>query len=316
MDVKKDEGFEEAMKNEAVTPELTQNEPTMSAMKLSFPETDYAKNGKLKKVRGRVLAKLLKCEFKYYLPAILTVMAIVLFSGVFFAFALRAENNLHDNPYVRVDRKLLFALITSMLLFIFGCIGSMLFSQILTVMRYNKNFFKEEGYLTFSVPASMEEHVLAKRIAAVCVTLMVGAIVAISIVIVFAVNGDVRDLWNIFTNIFELDGAHAALFTVESFIFGAVSILFMPSLYGVVSCFLSKTTGKKKMGITIILVFLAVALVESLLSMFLTSSELFFPQTAVGLHLMIWGNIVLQAGLTVGCIFLEIWYLKNKLDLR
>ena len=45
---------------------------------LPFPATDYDKNGKLKKVRGRVLKKLLKYEFKALLkPIFIAAIAIL-----------------------------------------------------------------------------------------------------------------------------------------------------------------------------------------------------------------------------------------------
>ncbi len=309
MDVK-DDFFDEPLQNEAPMSEFAE-------VPLPFPEKDYNKKGQLKKVRGRVLGKLLKCEFKYYLPIFCTVMALVLFSGVFFSFALRSYLAAMDTEaYYNASDREFFLTFFSGLLFVAGCTGGLLYAQIFPVLRYNKNFFQSEGYLTFSVPASVEEHVFAKRIAAIVISLATFFVVALTILFAVLVNGGLDNVIEIFKDLFGVTGVSGAFLGIELALSGLFGGLLMISLYAVVSCFLSKSSGKRKMGTTILLVFIGVGILESLLSYLLTFGEMFFPTTELGMHLFTCLTILVQAALTVVCTLVEIWYLKKKLDLK
>ncbi len=302
MDVK-DEFFDDVEQNEAPVSETNTDLP--------FPAEDYNKQGKLKKVRGRVLKKLLRAEIKFYLPIMLTIIVLLVVSGIFFAFSLRA---VLGSEYVENVKDTLA--IASGLIFVFSCVGGLAFSQAYPVTRYNKNFFHGEGYLTFSLPVSMEEHVLAKRLGAIICTLLLGGVTLVMISFVVAVNGGFPSLWEAIKEIFSADPVHLTFFMIELFLSTVVGLTLIPSLCGAVSCAFSKFSAKKKTGVSIVLVFLGVSLVEGLFSCLISSGLALFPDTLVGVHIMFVGSILLQAALAVGCIFFEIWYLKNKLDLQ
>ncbi len=317
MDIEKDVFFEEPIANEGGTYENTE-------VVLPFPPKDFKKNGRLKRLRGRVLGRLLKAELTYYLPILLTVVGLLLFSGLFFGISLRQE--LKNTDYYDTDHTTMFFVVTSAMFFLFACVGGFVFMQIYPVVRYNKSFFQNEGYLTFSLPASMEEQVFAKRIAAVACSLIVGLAVALSIGVVMLFNGSFlgelgKDIFN--SLLFELEYAYGAnlraqgwLFIVEAVLSLLIGVVMLPCLYAVLSCLLSKTAGKRKAGLTILLVFIGVGIVQAFLSYLLGFGEAFLPDTPVGLHISAWISIALELALTVGSILLEIWYLKNKLDLK
>ena len=147
----------------------------------ALPEEDYGKNGKLKNVRGRILKKLLKYEFKYYLKPMLIAMAalfavatILCVLGCF----LTAEDVGGTGEALRV---IFWAL--SLLLFVFGSLFVLLFPFILAHKRYKKQFFTAEGYLTLSIPASPQEHILAKRIAAYVMSAVSSILVSIAVLV-------------------------------------------------------------------------------------------------------------------------------------
>ncbi len=310
MGVNQDDFFEEVKANEAPKYET-------KGVSMPFPAEDYDKKGNLKKCRPRVLRKLLKYEWKYYFPLTIVVMALLLVSGLYFGLCIRSEALTEGDGAV----ELLLSL-SSILIFLFACVGGVIFSQVFPVVRYNKNFFQNEGYLTLSVPASAEEHILAKRIAAVLCTLAVGAALILTLFIVFLLNNSVGDFSSEVDNWVggylevEVTLFDKILFTAESILSGAAVILLMPTAYGAISCFLSKANGKKKTFIVLLLVFFGTSIVETLLSYFLVFWETVLPATTAGLHIYNWVNILLEVGLTVACTFYEIGYLKRKLDLK
>lgn len=147
-----------------------------------FPDEDYNKNGKLRKVRGRVLKKLLKYEFKAYLNPMLIMI------GALFALAiglcvlgcfLTPEDFEMDS---RADGRII-AWIIALVIFIWVALASIFFPLGFSWKHYHKQFFTSQGYLTLSIPASPEEHILAKRIASM-VAMAVGAVAAFLAVII------------------------------------------------------------------------------------------------------------------------------------
>ena len=71
MDVMQDKNLENTDANLVEIPVLQQDVSETKPVKLAFPEEDYDRNGKLKRVRGRMLKKLLKYEWKGLIPVFL-----------------------------------------------------------------------------------------------------------------------------------------------------------------------------------------------------------------------------------------------------
>ena len=132
----------------------------------NFPESDVDKNGNLKAVRGRVLKKLLKYEFK----ALFTGMLVLTISAIAFSILLAIQISLYETQsgatMYESEETPWFLILTACLTFFLN-FGTIIASLILPSQRYRKNFFKDEGYLTFSIPASAHEQILAKHISAI-----------------------------------------------------------------------------------------------------------------------------------------------------
>ncbi len=331
MELKNDGVFEEFSVQKEVPASATNAEGGISTtsirgeelppVKLPFPEKDYNKKGELKKVRGRMLKKLLKSEFKHYLPLTLCFMGLLLLTSIFCGVGLRKMVFLDETtntPFFDIVS------LTSILLFIGCCVGAAVFTAVYPIARYEKNFFQNEGYLTFSVPASMEEHVLAKRIMAVLCTCAMAIVLILSIVLALVIGGLAwfeegffGEQIFAFQNDAYMKGGHAVAYIIESILSALVGAVMLPSVYGVFTCLFSKLAGKRKTGFVILLIFLAVGIFDSLSASFLTGArESLFPQTAAWAHILCWLGIVAQAAITVGCVCFEVWFLKRKLDLK
>ncbi len=290
----------------------------MAKVELPFPPKDYTKKGSLKRVRGRVLKKLLKNEWRYYFPITLALMGIVVLVGLVYGFILRKDMTMEE-----YDASFTFVALVGSLVFLLSFAGGILFSQIYPVVRYNKSFFQNEGYLTFSIPASAEEHVFAKRIAAVLCTLGMTAAILLGALLTAWISGglegtfeDVRfELELLFGMDFSSTG-DVVLSVIENVLSAIVGLFMLPAAYGAISCVLSKSAGKRKTFTVLVLVFLGVAALESVFSYLLVFGTAWIPATSAGVHISAWVTLLLESGLTVGCTYFEIWYLKNKLDLK
>ncbi len=319
MELKQDDFFDEMIETQA--PVAANGE--VAEVTLPFPEKDYDKKGKLKRVRGRMLKKLLKSEAKHYLPVTLCIMGLLLITGIFCGVGLRRTQFTDDptgnTPFFDIME------ITSLLLFIGCCFGALVFATVYPISRYEKNFFQNEGYLTFSIPASMEEQVLAKRIAAAICSYATSIVLILSIFLAILVSGEglivFEDLgrMQIFAsqNDAYMEGGHAAAYMLESLLSAIISGVMVPSVFAVLTCLFSKISGKKKTGLIILLIFAAAIVFDSISAALLTGAgESIFPQTPAWAHVLVWLSILAEGAVTVGCICFEIWYLKHKLDLK
>ena len=128
----------------------------------SFPAQDVNQHGNLKTVRGRVLRKLLKYDFKALYPGMLILMISLIACSILLSVQIR----LYESQTTPSDDVPWFLILTIMLAVCLN-FGTTIGSLLLPHKRYRKNFFKSEGYLTFSIPASAHEQILSKHIASI-----------------------------------------------------------------------------------------------------------------------------------------------------
>jgi hypothetical protein len=324
MDIKNDGFFDEVTEpkmdeNAATPPEFPTGSSDPISVELPLPKEDFDKNGNVKPLRGRILKKLLKREIKYFLPIILGLAALAFTVGLVLAFQIRAELKSDGAD----GGNFLWLLLVSGSLYVYSIVALSLFSQIYPVYRYNKNFFKNEGYLTFSIPASAAEHVFAKRIAAFLCQFIAGATIIASVLITVLICGGIDTLGVIFkefgvivSKIYAEKTGQGVLLTIELLLLAIVGVPMNACVYGAGSCFLSRYTDRKKLGVTILIVFVVMGIVQSVVSSAISTfitPFLFFP---AGLHIALWIMIVAQAAVTFFCVFYEIHFLQKKLDLK
>lgn len=100
-----------------------------------------------------MVKKLLKYEFKYYLRIIIFILPVILSVGIAFRLLLAFPNE-------SVFYQILVFLFYSLMMFTFG--ASTLFVSILGIIRFYKNLYGTEGYLTFTLPVSNKQHLFVK----------------------------------------------------------------------------------------------------------------------------------------------------------
>ncbi|MBQ8319837.1 MAG: hypothetical protein IJX81_03060 [Clostridia bacterium] len=278
-----------------------------------LPESDY-KNGKLKKLRGRMLKKLLKYEFRYLLPAICIGIGILLFSSILLAVQIGALANTSTPLFV-----------TSIILYAYANIGVLILVFALAERRFYNNFFKNEGALTFSIPATAEEHIFAKHLSALVCALLTFAAIALGLIILgvgigepfFKIFGELfADLNVAMGELFLESPVNVTLFTVEGILYLLESFLVVPCVIGALTVFLRRFTGKKK-SLVVFLMILGIGGVSNFFSTaFLVSGlpKVVFS-SLVGIHIAIWVALLLNAALIWFCLFYEIYVLKKKLDI-
>lgn len=271
-----------------------------------FPESDYNKKGELKKVRGRMLKKLLKYEFRAIFPALSIGVAILFGLTVLMIILLNVQ--LNEN----------FAIFTvlSALLYIYALVAIIFVGAGIAISRYNKNFFKEEGYLTFSIPASMEEHTLAKHISGILSTLIGIVASLISLLVLFAFGLD--DLLSIFQGI-EITIGNPVSFVfevIEGVIIFAETLVAIFCVAGALTCWGQKFKRKRSIVFRVLIAYIIFMVLESLLLTTLNFAFIDFFYTTAGIHISNCLQIFFNAGVIVFSFWYETRYLKKKLNLK
>lgn len=281
-----------------------------------LPQTDYLKSGKIKPLRKDMLKKLLKYEFRYLLPTVLIGAGVLLCAALLFALQLNALQ------YSQVNTPLL---VTSVVLYVYANLGVLILSVVVSIRRLYNNFFKSEGALTFSIPATAEEHVFAKHIASLVCSLISLAAILVGAILLAVVGGQgVREVFiDIFSDLGSLVNQlvnnkplNGVLLIVEGVISTILSFVGVPCILGALTVFLRKFSGKKK-AIVVFLIIVGINGVANFFSITLLLSGIIekIVQSLVSLHIAIWVLLVLQAAVVGLCLYYEVHILKKKLDL-
>ena len=281
-----------------------------------LPQTDYLKSGKIKPLRKDMLKKLLKYEFRYLLPTVLIGVGVLLCAALLFALQLNALQ------YSQVNTPLF---VTSVVLYVYANLGVLILSVVVSIRRLYNNFFKSEGALTFSIPATAEEHVFAKHIASLVCSLISLAAILVGAILLAAGGGQgVREVFiDIFSDLGSLvkelvqnKPLNGVLLIVEGVVSAILSFVGVPCILGALTVFLRKFSGKKK-ALVVFLIIVGINGVANFFSITLVLSGIIekIVQSLVSLHIAIWVLLVLQAAVVGLCLYYEVHILKKKLDL-
>ncbi len=280
-----------------------------------FPESDYTKTGKLKVLRGRMLKKLLKYEFRYLLPSVLIGVGVLLCSAILLSLQIAALE------YSSVDTPLF---VMSIVLYGYANVGVLILALAMAERRLYNNFFKSEGALTFSVPATAEEHIFAKHIAAlVCSLISLAAICIGALVLVMGnwetvgiIVGDIfAEVGGLIAGLIQNNPVNVVFFIIEGVISMLLSFIGVPCILGALTVFLRNFSGKKK-GLVLFLMIIGVSSIGNFLTTMILLSGIpeVILKSLVNLHIAIWVGLLLHAALIGLCVWYEIYVLKKKLN--
>lgn len=279
---------------------------------LPFPQEDY-KDGKLKPVRKRMLKKLLKYEFRALFPYLLTLAAVLIGLAIAFGIHIRL---------LSTNEKLKKWIVLTGMLYGYTNIGLFFVTYVKAHRRYKKNFFGDEGYLTFSIPASADEHILAKHISLItCVAISWAAIILGGMIVGLITAGFKTFSWigpmfQLYGTLFKASPWNALFFTIEFFLLFIISIPLIPCLMGAGECNNQKHGDKKRFRRKILYFVIGFIAYYALTVFFFASGIAKFVFTEVGIHLFLWFIILVMAGATVWAYWYERKTLKNNLNLQ
>ena len=197
---------------------------------------------------------------------------------------------------------------------IFAAIG---FSFVMAIIRFYKNLFTSEGYLTFTLPVTSGQHIMVKAVTAVCVDFITVLVVLISALIV--IPGEIlTEIWNslgkTISLLYEVAGIHSVFFGVELFI-----IILAASFSGIMLYYTFISIGqlfKKNRILAAVGAYFVYYIISQIASTILTISFSVFAESYLLADMMFWISehpyesihIFMCGGIILSTIFVLIEY--------
>lgn len=270
-----------------------------------------------------MVKKLLKHEFIYYIRSFGLFLPIVLVIGVM----ARVFRCFGDDT--TVNRIMIFS---SSMMLIVSCAALVILASVIGIVRFYKNMFSAEGYLTFTLPVTNAEHIFVKLLVAVVFQAICMIVVVAAGAI--ALSGEAldelwRDFYFIFASIFEGVGtANTVGFIIEWVLLVVISAVASMLLF--YACITIGQTAKKNRIIKAIGAYFVYYIITQIASTVFTIifTVLGMNDALEGLiewvayhpiatmHLYFCGTILLNGGLAALFWFITHRIMTNKLNLE
>lgn len=191
-----------------------------------------------------MLKKLLKYEFKAVSKSLVPMLLAIFGLSVLSSFIIVLNNAISRSSAASSVFAAIFQIITSIIL-VFSVIA--LFASILIVIflllqRYYKNFFTDEGYLTFTLPVEVKQLLATKLISGFVWTIVGTIVIFVSIMffLPFATAEDghlisfdvLTTFIDVISSFYRYVGTlNSVLFTVEFILLGVIGVISQLLLY-------------------------------------------------------------------------------------
>ncbi len=274
-----------------------------------------------------MVKKLLKHEAKYYART-LFIYEIVLFTLAIFTRILM---------FFETDSVVYYLLQgSSFLLFGLAVIGCSLMASVISIFRFYKNLFTSEGYLTFALPVSTNQHLFAKLFSA----FVYNMIVFVSTIAAFLVtiSGDILNE-SIKAGIYLFEQAekllsdvplttHIIFYLLEFIVIINISTIFSLLLF--YTCIAIGQTAKKNRILLAVAVYFGYMTISEIISTFISiilsvsvnfefaeDIALFISDHPFAtIHISFCSSIIISAVMCVVCYVITNTIMKRKLNLE
>ena len=269
-----------------------------------------------------MVKKLLKYEFISYLRTLMPMYVIMLAIGLLNRFIQLFEND--HFSYNIVFTSSLVALIIS-------AVVCLLMTVVMGVIRFYKNLYTAEGYLSFTLPVTAGQHIFSKLMMLVTFTCI--SLLAIFAACSFAMMGE------FFAEVFKAIGyllnrfcreysTHSIFYILEVILLFFAAIIYLYLVY--YGCITIGQTAKKNRILMAFGVYFIYYLITQVLGTIMVIVGMFFGEIGIleklgtfitrhpltSAHFFLIGEAVLLAGLSAAYYFIIRYFMNNKLNLE
>lgn len=271
----------------------------------------------------------LKAVFKYWWIAAISTLGLSVLGG-FAVTVLRDTVSTEPEKKVPIILEILSSIALPLVYLGFIALG--ILTVIMIFARYYKNFFSDEGYLTFTLPVKKSELINSKVIMGVISSLATSFVVLVNIIIILVIgffdNIIKPDFWKefseFFSEVFKSLGVYTFVYVLEIilvvFLANLLSTLFLYDCVAIASMLVKKAKVITAIGIY----YVANGVISTLFTIF----SLFGMSTIIDtmsamktstllplISLLGSGIIVMLAMFTALLYLLQYWIIDRKLNL-
>ena len=271
----------------------------------------------------------LKAVFKYWWIAAISTLGLSVLGG-FAVTVLRDTVSTEPEKKVPIILEILSSIALPLVYLGFIALG--ILTVIMIFVRYYKNFFSDEGYLTFTLPVKKSELINSKVIMGVISSLATSFVVLVNIIIILVIgffdNIIKPDFWKefseFFSEVFKSLGVYTFVYVLEIilvvFLANLLSTLFLYDCVAIASMLVKKAKVITAIGIY----YVANGVISTLFTIF----SLFGMSTIIDtmsamktstllplISLLGSGIIVMLAMFTALLYLLQYWIVDRKLNL-
>ena len=287
-----------------------------------------------------MFAKLLKYEWKANAGLLTILSACALGVGLLGAGILRAIVYMSENMLSNELAAIATSSLSSMMVFVvLALVAYALAVQFITLFRFYKNKFTDEGYLTFTLPVTSHQIFLSSFLNILAwLAISVFVLICAAAMMIFIglgepIEGMYEALGDIFINVDEgVDYIGQSMQGFGTFLGLSILEIFVAPVYAIVLLMTSITLGcvlakKHKILATIGMYYvinMVVNIVSSIISMVPTillvfngmnDNDAFVDRYFVYMALTVGLTLLLQVGLAIGGYFWSTYLMKHKLNL-
>ncbi len=270
-----------------------------------------------------MVKKLIKHELIYYIRTLGLFMPLIVIVGLATRLFIFLENGSFPT---------MLAMFSSIAMLYVGSFAMLLIPCVVSLIRFYKNMYSAEGYLTFTLPVTNAQHIFVKLLGATTAYLSCGMAVALAVLI--AISGEplmyiFQELSNLMDIIFPVvPPVHIALFVLEVLLILFVSLL-SPTLL-IYACITIGQTAKKNRILLSIGVYFLYYILSQVVS---TVATIFFGLVAAtgafdrimllveqhpiaSAHTFMLGTLLFTAAVAAAFYFITLFVMNKKLNLE
>lgn len=172
-----------------------------------------------------MIGKLLKYDLRSLYKVIFFISSAAIVSSVIGGFALR-HLNCYKSQYEYLTEAERIGMSIANFIFVvsvLALIATMLVITVLVFLRFYKNLYTDEGYLTFTLPASHKDILLSKTANAVIWSTYQTLLLVVCVFLYDLICGKVETVWNIILLLLEWGFEAAGAWMAVYLIFGVVA---------------------------------------------------------------------------------------------
>ena len=277
-----------------------------------------------------MLSKLIKHEFRATRRIMLPLIGGVVLLSILAGFSIIGLDRIEDFSFLGVTYSM------TLVAFFLALFALGVVALVLMIQRFYKNLLRDEGYVSMTLPVTVDEHIWAKLLVSFVWFLLVAVLSGVSMFLMAAIGTRLSFMQELFTNeelhrmlreaVQYVGGGNIALFVIECLV-----LSFLGSCAVCLRCYSALAIGcsaaNHKLGYSFLAyigIGFAVSMVQNLLSFtVMPRLDLSFLESGADsvqaamriFHFAMGAGAVLSLIYCAMFYFVTRWFLKNRLNL-